>query len=82
MKALKVSVVVSILVVIAIASNQRRVELVSVNDNQFCMYMDSYKSKNLGLIGCFNGNPHDVNEGNAELTKQMMETKPLIIVEN
>lgn len=79
-KLLLLSVVVSCLFIGLVQTMQRVIHIETVSTNQFCMYMDSYKSKDLGLLGCFNGTPNGENEVNNELTDSMNKQRPLIVV--
>lgn len=76
-----ISVVVIGLIAL-VGMNQRTTKLVVVDQNNFCMYMDSYDSKGLGLLGCFKGNLNDevIDEANDELTSHMMAWQPVIYV--
>jgi hypothetical protein len=67
-----------------VVNNKQVVELVDVDANHFCMYMGAEKDitasgeLKLGLIGCFEGNPYDVNEADEELGERMWKEKPVI----
>lgn len=86
MKALTGVAVALVLLVCVVINNQQHVHLESVSQDQFCMYMGAVDDVNsngnlrVGLVACFKGNPHDVNEADEVLTEKVMKEKPLMVV--
>ena len=67
----------------AVVNNQQVIHLQSVGSTHFCMYMgpanDAVDNKlKLGLLGCFKGDPYDVNEVAPRITEMMHATHPTI----
>lgn len=81
-KALKIGLVLVAVMTVFIQYNSAVVEIVELDSNSFCMYIDSYTSDDLVLTGCFNGDPHNVNSFNKALTERMEEEMPVISMVN
>ena len=84
MRAMLTIIGITLLCAFAIRYNSQVTHLQKVGSDQFCMYMGPEREiKNLrlkmGLVGCFKGDPYNVNEFDHTLTNRMWESQRNIV---